>query len=98
MLAHTIQSGKKSLYNLHVQKHSLLFATLVALFLALTRDNLAQHDNTITIHESNTGEAFAIFERIANKWLLWLETALRHFVRFQRVWAFHFLTICLLAE
>merc|ERR1711920_47796 len=81
-----------------VQKHSLLFATFVALFLALTRDNLAQHDNTVTIHESNTRKTFAILECVANEWLLRLEAALRHLIRFQRVWVFHFLTTSLFAH
>jgi len=33
---------------------SLLLATSTTLLLALTRDHLAQHDNTIAIHEGNT--------------------------------------------
>jgi len=62
------------------QNSSLLLAALITFLLALTRDDLTQHHHTITIHESNTGQALAILERVAHKWLLRLEAALRHLV------------------
>merc|ERR1712003_494386 len=62
-------------------KLSLLLAALVALLLALTRDHFSQHDNPVAVHESNTRQALAILESIADKWLLWLEAALSHLVR-----------------
>ena len=63
----------------------LLLATTGGLLLALARDDLAQHDNAIAVHEGNAREALAIFERVANQRLLRLKAALRHLVRLQRV-------------
>merc|ERR1712056_64796 len=85
----------RSKHRVHI---SLFLTTFVALFLALARNHLSQHDNTVTIHERNTGETLAIFECIANKRLLGLETALSHLVRFQRVRVFHFLASSLFAH
>merc|ERR1712151_665302 len=62
--------------------NSLFLTTFVALLLALARNHLSQHDNTVTIHESNSGQTLAILECIANKRLLRLETALSHLIRF----------------
>merc|ERR1712151_700967 len=60
--------------------------------LSLNRDDLTQHNNTVTIHEGNTGETFTVLEGISNQWLLWFESALSHFVGLQSVRFFHLLT------
>merc|ERR1712050_310258 len=59
---------------------SLFLSTLITLFLPFARNDLAQHNHTIAVHERYTRQTFAILERIANKRLLWLEAALRHLI------------------
>merc|ERR1711870_43464 len=78
---------------------SLLLATgTAALLLALAGDDLAKHHHTIAIHEGNAREALAILEGVADQWLLWLEAALSHLVRLQRVWVLHLLAARLLTH
>merc|ERR1739836_359887 len=80
------------------QNHSLLLASSSTLLLALARDDLAQHHNTIAVHESDTGQALAILERVTHQWLLRCEAALGHLVGLQRVGIFHLLATCLLTH
>merc|ERR1712078_666118 len=77
---------------------SLLLSTSCGLFLPLARHYLTKHDDTVAIHESNTREALAILEGVADEWLLRLEGTLGHLVRLQRVWFFHLLSTGLLAH
>merc|ERR1711972_432140 len=79
---------------------SLLLATGSArrIVLALARDDLTKHHHAIAVHECNTGEALAILEGVAHKGLLWLEAALRHLVRLQRMRILHLLAPGLLAH
>merc|ERR1712070_1292543 len=78
---------------------SLLLATLVGcISLLLARDDLAQHDHTVAIHECDTGQALAILEAVAHKRLLGHEAALGHLVGLQGVWLLHLLTTGLLAH
>merc|ERR1712183_343313 len=77
---------------------SFLLAACSSILLLLARDNLAKHDNTVAVHECYSGQTLAILERVANQRLLWLESALGHLVRFQRVRIFHFLSSSLLAH
>merc|ERR1712232_463786 len=77
---------------------SLLLASCTCLLLPFTRNDLAQHDHAVAIHESDTRQAFAILEGVTHEGLLWLEGALGHLVRFQRVWLFHFLSTSFLAH
>merc|ERR1712060_962224 len=72
-----------------VKRRSLLLTTCRALLLAFAARDLAQHHDTVAVHECDTRQALAILECIANQWLLWLEGALGHLVRLQRVWVFH---------
>merc|ERR1712178_630651 len=74
----------------------LLTTTFVRLVLLFARDDLSQHDHTITVHECNTRQALAILERIAHERLLRLEVAFSHLVRLQRMRIFHLLTSSLL--
>merc|ERR1711920_637743 len=76
----------------------LLAATARSVFLALARNDLAEHHHAVAIHESDAGEALAILEGVANQGLLRLEAALSHLVRLQRVWVLHLLAACLLAH
>merc|ERR1712050_357764 len=69
----------------------LLLATASLFFLALARNDLAQHHHTIAVHECHTRQTLAILECVANQWLLWCKTALGHLVRFQGVRVLHFL-------
>merc|ERR1740123_2698929 len=78
--------------------HSLFLAASSALLLALARDDLAQHDHTVAVHEGDTREALTILEGIAHEWLLRLEAALRHLVGLERVRVLHLLTARLLAH
>merc|ERR1712107_794929 len=82
----------------HNPAGSLLLATRSTLLLALARDDLAQHDDTVAIHEGDARQALAIFESIAHERLLWLETALRHLVRLQGVRVLHLLATGLFAH
>merc|ERR1712070_454273 len=78
---------------------SLLLATLDGcISLLLARNDLAQHDHTVAIHECDTGKAFAILEAVAHKRLLRHEAALGHLVGFQGVWLLHLLATGLLAH
>merc|ERR1712217_616407 len=76
----------------------LLASARGLVILALARDDLAKHHHTITVHEGDAGEAFAILEGVAHQGLLRLEAALRHLVRLERVWILHFLAPGLLAH
>merc|ERR1711979_65655 len=77
---------------------SLLLAASSAFLLALARDDLAQHDHTVAVHEGDTREALTILEGIAHEWLLRLEAALRHLVGLERVRVLHLFTASLLAH
>jgi len=61
-------------------------------------DDLAKHDNTVTIQESNTGETFAILEGVSDQRLLRLEGDLGHFVGLKSVRVLHLLTTGLLTH
>merc|ERR1711920_274726 len=76
----------------------LLAATARSVFLALARNDLAEHHHAVAIHESDAGEALAVLEGVAHQGLLWLEAALRHLVRLQRVRVLHLLAAGLLAH
>merc|ERR1719492_112107 len=65
-------------------------------FLALTGYHLAQHHNSIAIHERNPGKTLTILEGVAYQWLLRHETALSHFVGFQGMRFFHLFSSSLL--
>merc|ERR550532_2478370 len=69
---------------------SFLLTTGSSILLALAGDDLAQHDDTVAIHECNPRKALAIFKSIAHKGLLGLEAALGHLIRLQGVGVFHF--------
>merc|ERR1711959_807417 len=78
---------------------SFLLATgLVTCIRLLTRDDLAQHDHTISIHECNTGEAFAILKCVAHERLLGCEGAFCHLVGLQGVRILHLLASGLFAH
>merc|ERR1711933_603986 len=79
-------------------KLSFLLTTSGPLLLTLASDDLAQHRHAIAVHERNAREALAVLECVANERLLWLEAALRHFVRLERVRLLHFLAASLLAH
>merc|ERR1719229_270984 len=64
---------------------SLLLAARRALLLALARDNLPQHHDTVPVHEGDARKALAILEGVTDERLLRLEAALRHLVGLQRV-------------
>merc|ERR1711988_2052515 len=76
----------------------LLAASSGGIVLAFARDDLAKHHHTISVHEGNAGETFAILEGVAHQGLPRLEAALRHLVRLQRVRVFHLLATSLLAH
>merc|ERR1719265_944583 len=76
----------------------LLSAGLVCDICLLARDNLPQHDHTVTVHEGNTRKTLAILESVSDEWLLRLEGALCHLIRLQRVWVFHFLATSFFAH
>merc|ERR1719254_342521 len=61
-------------------------------------DDLSQHNNTVSVHESNTGETFAVLEGISDERLLRLERALSHLVGLQGVRLFHLLSSGLLSH
>mmetsp|Transcript_73712 Transcript_73712/g.208779 ORF Transcript_73712/g.208779 Transcript_73712/m.208779 type:complete len:344 (-) Transcript_73712:164-1195(-) len=82
----------------HFGACSLLLATGRRVLLALTGDNLAQHDHAVAVHEGDSRKTLAVLEGVADKWLLRLEAALRHLVRLERVWLFHLLAAGLLAH
>merc|ERR1712151_1005296 len=77
---------------------SLLLATGSCILFLLARHNFSKHNNTISIHESHTGEALAILEAVAHQWLLRLESTFGHLVGLQAVRVFHFLATCLFAH
>ena len=71
------------------------------LLLLLDRDHrhdLTQHDNTVAIHEGDTGETLAVLEGVSDQRLLRLEGDLGHLVGLQVVGLFHLLTTGLLAH
>merc|ERR1711893_551760 len=76
----------------------LLLATGASLLLALAGDDLSKHDHAVSIHEGDTRQTLAILEGVAHQRLLWLEAALRHLVRLQRVRIVHLLASSLLAH
>merc|ERR1719171_2553898 len=80
------------------KSRSLLLSAGCSLFLPLARHYLTKHNDTVAIHESNTREALAVLERVADERLLRLEGALGHLVRLQRVRLLHLLAACLLAH
>merc|ERR1711924_441602 len=45
-----------------VNANSLLLATSAGIGLLLAGGDLAQHDHAVTIHESHTGQTFAVLE------------------------------------
>merc|ERR1712032_1507299 len=77
---------------------SLLLASTSGFLFTLARDDLAQHNYTVPVHECHTRQALAILEGVAHQGLLRCEAALGHFVRFQRVRIVHLLTSGLLAH
>merc|ERR1719222_224455 len=89
---YSVHGGMGSTHNL------LLFTSLFTFLLTFARNNFTQHHNTISVHKCNTRKALAILERVADKWLLRLETALCHFVGLQRMRIFHFFAAGLLAH
>merc|ERR1712050_278811 len=81
------------------RKRSLLLAAAgTTLLLPLARDHLAQHDNTVAIHEGDARQTLAILEGVAHQGLLRLEAALGHFVGLQGVRVVHLLAAGLLAH
>merc|ERR1712048_683021 len=70
----------------------LLASSFVSIGLLLTAHHFAQHDNAVAVHECDTRQALAVLKGVADQWLLWLEGALGHFIRLQRVTIFHFLS------
>merc|ERR550525_1077739 len=77
---------------------SLLLATCSCILLALARDDFPEHDNTIPVHEGNPGETFTVLESVAHERLLWLEAALRHLIRLERMRILHLLSSCFLSH
>merc|ERR1712107_135525 len=82
----------------HNPAGSLLLATRSTLLLALARDDLTQHDDTVAIHKGHARQALAILGSIAHERLLRLEAALRHLVRLQGVRVLHLLATGLFAH
>merc|ERR1712125_214696 len=77
----------------------LLLATRTAgILLPLARNDLAQHNAAVAIHEGNTRETLAILEAVAHERLLWLEAALSHLVALEGVRILHLLATGLLAH
>merc|ERR1711907_169379 len=77
---------------------SLLLAASCTLLLPLASHDLAKHHHAVAVQESDTREAFAVLEAVAHQRLLWLEGALSHLVRLQRVGVLHLLTAGLFAH
>merc|ERR1719238_705714 len=77
---------------------SLLLAACASFLFPFARNDLAQHDHTVAIHEGDTRQAFAILEGVAHEGLLRLEGALGHLVRLQGVRFFHFLSTSFFAH
>merc|ERR1711918_326085 len=88
----------QSLAGLLFDQLLLLLAASADFLLPFARNDLAQHDHAITIHEGDTRQAFAILEGVAHEGLLRLEGALGHLVRLQGVRFFHFLSTSFLAH
>merc|ERR1711972_1183251 len=74
----------------------LLLLASSSLLLPLAGIDSPKHHDSIAVHERNTGHALTVLESIAHEGLLWLEGALSHLIRLQRMWIFHFLTTSLL--
>merc|ERR1711966_403559 len=66
--------------------------------LSLDGHNLSKHDNTVTVHEGNTGETLAVLEGVSDQRLLGLESALGHLVGLEGVGILHLLSTGLLAH
>merc|ERR1712150_277524 len=77
---------------------SLFLATSGTFLFTLARDDLPEHDDTVSVHEGDTREAFTIFESVAHQRLLRLEAALGHLIRLQCMRVLHLLATCLLAH
>merc|ERR1719163_2208087 len=77
---------------------SLLLAASCGLLLPLASHDLSKHHHAVAVQEGDTRETLAVLETVAHERLLWLEGALSHLVRFQRVGIFHLLAACLLAH
>merc|ERR1712190_340368 len=75
---------------------SLLLAPRGSVLLALAGDNLAQHDDSVAIHEGHAREALAVLEGVAHERLLGLEAALCHLVGLQGLVFLHLLASRLL--
>merc|ERR1712129_108532 len=82
----------------HPHLLSLLLASGGGLLLALARDDLAQHDDAVAVHEGDPRQALTILEGVAHQGLLWLEAALSHLVGLERVRVLHLLAPRLLAH
>merc|ERR1719222_1062740 len=92
---HVDGPGSDSRYPSQQGKSLLLLGLLD---LALAGDDLSEHDNTVAVHEGDTGEALAVLEGVAHKGLLRLEAALSHLVGFEGVRILHLLATGLLAH
>merc|ERR1719409_1769934 len=77
---------------------SLLLATRTSIGLLLDSGNLAQHDDTVAVHERDARKTLAVLEAVAHERLLRLEAALSHLVGLERVRVFHLLASSLLAH
>jgi len=71
---------------------------LLDIDLGFDDDDLTKHDNTVTVHECDTGETLAVLEGISDQRLLRLEGDLGHLVGLQGVRLFHLLTTGLLSH
>merc|ERR1719198_82593 len=92
---HVDGPGSDSRYPSQQGKSLLLLGLLD---LALAGDDLSEHDNTVAIHEGDTGEALAVLEGVAHEGLLRLEAALSHLVGLEGVRLLHLLATGLLAH
>merc|ERR550539_1240204 len=77
---------------------SLLLTAGSCVLLALAGDDLAQHDDAVSVHKGNAREALAVLEGVADERLLRLEAALGHLVGLEGVGVFHLLAAGLLAH
>merc|ERR1719399_188889 len=81
-----------------VAQPSLLLAASCGLLFPLASHDLSKHHHTVAIQEGDAGKALAVLEAVTHKRLLWLEGALSHLVRFQRVGVLHLLSAGLLSH
>merc|ERR1711957_1039597 len=77
---------------------SLLLAAASSIFLALARDDLAQHHHAVAVHEGHPRETLAVLESVAHEGLLRLEAALCHLIGLQAMRILEFLATGLLAH